>query len=80
MSFDDWHGNRQHWYKLSFPDTPTTIEYGSNSYNGRVAFNPQGSWQYIRADSFDDADAKVICRRLGYDTDKYVIIVLVYVN
>lgn len=42
---------------------------GSSSNSGRVEFCRSGVWGTVSDIQFDINDAKVVCRKLGYDPD-----------
>ena len=42
---------------------------GSNAYEGRLEICINFIWGTVCDDSFDDSDARVACRQLGYEVD-----------
>ena len=42
---------------------------GSNAYEGRLEICINFVWGTVCDDSFDDSDARVACRQLGYEVD-----------
>ena len=49
-----------------FPDTSVRLIDGINKLEGRVEIMYQGIWGTICDDEWDDIDATVLCRELGY--------------
>ena len=45
---------------------------GSNYYEGQVEICYQNKWETVCDDGWSDADAKVVCRQLGYPTSGVV--------
>jgi len=46
--------------------TPVRLEGGTTHFEGVVQISYNGTWGTICDDSFDDNDAKVICRMLQF--------------
>ena len=51
---------------IIFPDTPIRLIGGTNKLEGRVEIMYQGIWGTICDDGWDDIDAAVLCRELGF--------------
>ena len=47
-------------------DTPVRLVNGRTKYEGRVEVFYQGSWGTVCDNEFNETDAEVICRMLGY--------------
>ena len=47
-------------------DGDVRLQNGTLSINGRVEVCRYGSWGSICADKWDNNDARVVCRQLGY--------------
>lgn len=47
------------------PNTPVRLN-GSNSSSGMVELNYEDEWGTICPEDFDNKDANVVCRMLGY--------------
>ena len=45
------------------------LQDGTDPLNGRVEFCRYRTWGTICTDQWDDKDAQVVCRQLGYDLE-----------
>ena len=51
---------------LTFVDTAIRLNGGNNKREGRVEIMYQGIWGTVCDEGWDDIDATVVCRELGY--------------
>ena len=51
----------------SCEDGDVRLQNGTHSINGRVEVCQYGNWGSICADKWDNNDARVACRQLGYN-------------
>ena len=49
-------------------DGDVRLQQGPGIFNGRVELCLNGMWGLVCATKWDNADASVVCRQLGYDT------------
>ena len=54
------------WHNLFFKATSVRLAGGKGPFEGRVEVYHNQQWGSICDDRFDEMDAKVICKMLGY--------------
>jgi hypothetical protein len=60
-----------------FTGTRVKLVDGVNPSEGRIEIERNNEWGSLCEHNFDESDARVICRMLGYDT-LYVFLFVVY--
>jgi hypothetical protein len=60
-----------------FTGTRVKLVDGVNPSEGRIEIGHNNEWGTLCEHNFDESDARVICRMLGYDT-LYVFLFVVY--
>ena len=56
---------------MSCKDGELRLQGGTNSSNGRVEICQSRTWGAVCSDEWDDKDARVVCRQLGYGPKGY---------
>ena len=51
---------------------------GPNKVEGRVEYCSNGVWGTVSSDGFDVRDAHVVCRKLGYQTPRMMLLLTLY--
>ena len=52
--------------QIGVPNGKVRLTSGLTQYEGVVKIFLSGTWQYICFDGWDESDARVVCRQMGY--------------